>query len=102
MRGGGKHPPRVGGPAQPPAPASREHGDAVGRGGRTVAPHVRVHLWEALFDVGLRTALPHGAEAEALGRVVQLRASDWSASARPPLCPHPTLLCPPPTRAQDA
>lgn len=76
--------------APPPAPASREHGDAVGRGGRTVAPHVRVHLWEALFDVGLRTALPHGAEAEALGRVVQLRASDWSALGRP--CA-PTQLC---------
>lgn len=62
----------------------------MGCGGRAVAPHVRVHLGEALFDVGLRTALPHGAKVEALGRVVQLRASDWSAPSRP--CA-PTQLC---------
>lgn len=52
---------------------SREHGHSVWSGGRTVAPHVRVHLREARLDVGLCAALPHGAEAEALGRVVQLQ-----------------------------
>lgn len=58
--------------AQYPAD-SREHGHSVWSGGRTVAPHVRVHLREARLDVGLCAALPHGAEAEALGRVVQLQ-----------------------------
>ncbi|EAW69577.1 hCG2003344, partial [Homo sapiens] len=60
-------------PRLTPRPGSREHGDAAGRGGRAVAPHVCVHVGEALLDVRLGAALPHGAEAEALRRVVQLR-----------------------------
>lgn len=32
-----------------------------------------MHLWEALPHVVLRTALPHCAEPEPLGRVVELR-----------------------------
>jgi hypothetical protein len=58
---------------------SREHSNAVRRGGCTVALHVRVHLREARLDVGLCAALPHGPEAESLGWVVQLcRARQWS------------------------
>lgn len=67
---------------------SREHGHSMWSGGRTVAPHVCVHLREARLDVGLCAALPHGAEAEALGRVVQLRRR----SAQPAACA-PTRAC---------
>lgn len=86
--------------------------------GRAVAPHVRVHLGEALLDVGLGAALPHGAEVEALGRVVQLRARDPAAvsahprsaaapaSARPPQGPYgwgaePASLAPQPSLCQE-
>lgn len=54
--------------------SSREHGHSVWRGGCAVSPHERMHVWEALLDVGLGAALPHRAKAEALRRVVQLRA----------------------------
>lgn len=76
--------PRPPPPPPPPRGASREHGDAVGRGGRAVAPRVRVHARKALPDVGLRAALPHGAHAEALRRLVQLRAAAGQRGAPSP------------------
>lgn len=71
---------------------SREHGHSVWSGGCAVATHVRVHLGEASLDVGLRAALPHGAKAEALGRVVQLQGRHAQPAAGVPtsacVCDH--------------
>lgn len=46
---------------------------ALRGGGLVEAPHVVVHLGEALLHVVLGAALPHRPEAEAQRRVVQLR-----------------------------
>lgn len=93
--GGGEHLPWKASlpPPRPPillyALASREHGNAMGCCGYAVLLHVRVHLREALLDVGLCTALPHSAKAEALGRVVQLWAGEWSVPG--PSLPSPAF-----------
>lgn len=63
---------------------SREHGHSVWSGRCAVATHVCVHLGEARLDVGLRAALPHGAKAEALGRVVQLQGRHAQPAAHIP------------------
>lgn len=50
-----------------------QHVDALGGGGLVVAPHVVVHLREALLHVILGAALPHRPEPEAQRGMVQLR-----------------------------
>lgn len=50
-----------------------QHVDALGGGGLVVAPHVVVHLGEALLHVVLGAALPHRPKPEAQGGMVQLR-----------------------------
>lgn len=50
-----------------------QHVHAFWGGGLVEAPHVVVHLREALLHVILGAALPHRPEAEAQGGMVQLR-----------------------------
>lgn len=50
-----------------------QHVHALRGGGLVEAPHVVVHLGEALLHVVLGAALPHRPKAEAKRRVVQLR-----------------------------
>lgn len=52
---------------------SLQVGHPIGGGRDIVAPHVLMHLREALPHVVLRAALPHCAEPEPLGWVVELR-----------------------------
>lgn len=53
-----------------------QHVHALRGGGLVEAPHVVVHLGEALLHVVLGAALPHRPEAEAHRRVVQLRGAE--------------------------